>query len=254
MFIKENLLETSQLPTQWHAMPTYILLIMCTLLSYSELIGQASCVAPNTVNIFPSAPSIGNNGGTFTINASQIDDGSTGTLVGISFNANTFTSTTVIGNCVNFQPSNEVEVWLFVDNGGTQTSCSTMVDLVDNHAPVIECLGNNVYLDATTGEVTLTTAMIATAFENCNLASFDFDGGAPTFDCDDLGVGSITLKPQGTNSFKSSAMHTVTLIATDDTGNSSSTSCNFTLVDTVPPVARCIASLAFNLSDQNGII
>ena len=57
--------------------------------------------------------------------------------------------------------------------------------------------------------------------DNCAIASVTLDGTTGDYDCDSVGV------------------NTVTLIVTDVNGNSDSCTANVTVQDTVPPVALC---------------
>ena len=223
-----------------------ILIVACLILSYVSVSAQADCVAPNTVNIATTPPDAANgvNGGDFTIYPSNVDLASVGVIDGISLTEMGTPMMSISGNCSSFQDPaslNEVEVWLFVTNNGESSSCSTIVNLIDNAPPQILCNASpiNIALDAMEdGEVTITTDDVAQVFENCNLASFDFlSGQQTTFDCMSIGTQTVTLE------------------ASDVAGNSVTTqTCTITIVDQTPPVAMCVSTFNYFTSNPNGTL
>lgn len=105
------------------------------------------------------------------------------------------------------------------DVNGNVSTCTSNVNVEDNLAPTVICNSITVSTDAT-GNVTITAADIdGGSFDNCGLASLSI---TPTsFDCNDLGD------------------NTVTLTATDFSGNVSTCTATVTVEDNLPPTAIC---------------
>ena len=220
-------------------MKAYLLLIFVSIFAYGNVSGQAVCVPDLTHSVVSTGPnaSMGSNGGNFTVNAIDIDNGSTGSIVGVSFDPVLFPfgSQSATGNCSSYA-TNEVVVYLFAaDANGAITSCGTTVEIMDNSSPQILCFPNvQISLDAT-GSVTVTENMLAQTYENCNLTNFEIQGGDQTYTCVDVG-----------------SSPTVTLLATDDAGNSvTSMPCTFTIIDNTSPTAIC-KNTSYNTSSLLG--
>ena len=119
--------------------------------------------------------------------------------------------------CVNVGPNN---VTLAVtDNNGNVSTCTAIVTVEDNVAPVISCQDITVFLDAS-GNATITDADVdAGSSDACGIATSVIDVAA--FDCSMVGP------------------NTVTLTVTDVNGNVSMCTSVVTIVDTISPVAIC---------------
>ena len=132
------------------------------------------------------------------------------------------------------------------DGSGNTTTATTSVTVVDNIDPVITVVANpaDVVLDAT-GSGSITAAMVASATDNCTTAP-TITVTPTTVDCSDLGV------------------VTVTVIASDANGNTSTASVPLNVVDNAAPVitsaqgdttlAACEAQFnyAVNVTDNCG--
>jgi hypothetical protein len=132
------------------------------------------------------------------------------------------------------------------DGSGNTTIATTSVTVVDNIDPVITVVANpaDVVLDAT-GSGSITAAMVASATDNCTTAP-TITVTPTTVDCSDLGV------------------VTVTVIASDANGNTSTASVPLNVVDNAAPVitsaqgdttlAACEAQFnyAVNVTDNCG--
>ena len=132
------------------------------------------------------------------------------------------------------------------DGSGNTTTAITSVTVVDNIDPVITVVANpaDVVLDAT-GSGSITAAMVASATDNCTTAP-TITVTPTTVDCSDLGV------------------VTVTVIASDANGNTSTASVPLNVVDNAAPVitsaqgdttlAACEAQFnyAVNVTDNCG--
>lgn len=132
------------------------------------------------------------------------------------------------------------------DGSGNTTTSTTSITVVDNIDPVITVVANpaDVILDAT-GSGSITAAMVASATDNCTAAP-TITVTPTTVDCSDLGV------------------VTVTVIASDANGNTSTASVPLNVVDNAAPVitsaqgdttlAACEAQFnyAVNVTDNCG--
>lgn len=128
------------------------------------------------------------------------------------------------------------------DNLGNQSTCQFTVDLIDNIAPSITCIGNQqAFFDA-----------------NCMFQLPDYTGQASSIDNCDI-TPTITQSPTAGSIIGGTSV--ITLTAMDDNGNS--TSCTFNVVpyDNLAPSITCpsaqIAQLdgncEFGLSDFTGL-
>ncbi|MCF8276209.1 MAG: HYR domain-containing protein [Flavobacteriales bacterium] len=128
------------------------------------------------------------------------------------------------------------------DNLGNQSTCQFTVDLIDNIAPSITCIGNQqAFFDA-----------------NCMFQLPDYSGQASSIDNCDL-TPTITQSPTSGSMIGGTSV--ITLTAEDDNGNS--TSCTFSVApyDNLAPSITCpsaqVAQLdgncEFGLSDFTGL-
>ena len=165
----------------------------------------ANCAAPFTVQLDAN--------GMASITAADINNGSTDNC-GIA-------STTI--DITNFDCSNlgANTVTLTVNdvNGNTAT-CTTVVTVEDNLAPVANCAAPfTIQLDAN-GMASITVGDIENGSnDNCGVASTTID--ISDFDCSNVGP------------------NTVTLTATDSNGNSSTCTTIVTVEDNIPPTVTC---------------
>ena len=105
------------------------------------------------------------------------------------------------------------------DNFGNTSSCTATVTVENNVNPTVGCQDITVYLDAS-GNVTIDAEDVNSGSNaSCGLASLTVDPSA--FDCTNIGA------------------NTVTLTATDNSGNVSTCTAVVTVQDTVSPVAIC---------------
>ncbi|WP_206074001.1 HYR domain-containing protein [Marixanthomonas spongiae] len=177
----------------------------------------ANCVAPFTVQLDAN--------GEATISATDIDNGSSDAC-GIA-------STTI--DVTEFDCSNvgDNTVTLTVtDMNGNSSTCTTVVTVEDNVAPIANCVAPfTVQLDAN-GEASISATDIDNgSTDACGIASTTID--VTEFDCSNVGD------------------NTVTLTVTDVNGNSSTCTTTVTVEDNVAPVANCVAPFTVQL-DANG--
>ncbi|HAP64946.1 MAG TPA: hypothetical protein DCR93_37505, partial [Cytophagales bacterium] len=128
------------------------------------------------------------------------------------------------------------------DASGNTATTTAMVTVVDNLAPTVITKDVNLFLDES-GNATLTTAQVDDGtFDNCGVTTLSLD--KTDFTVSDLGE------------------QTVTLTATDASGNSASTTATVTVnefnyepVFTSSPVTAAVEEVAYNyvvtVSDQN---
>jgi gliding motility-associated-like protein len=158
--------------------------------------------------------------------ASNINDGSTDNCSSPSLSINGGLSTTV--TCANLG-SNSVTLTA-TDPSGNSSSCLTTVIVEDLTAPNASCNASvTVILDASSNG-TLTPAEVDLgSSDNCTLATLTLS--KTSFNC-----GDIPGNP-----------HTITMLATDQSGNLDSCTAQVSVLDTVDPVALCIPG-TLNLS------
>ncbi|HBC78163.1 MAG TPA: hypothetical protein DCZ51_06010 [Bacteroidales bacterium] len=150
--------------------------------------------------------------GTITISGSDVDGGSfdpDGTIANRSVSPNTF-------NCSQIGPNSVILT--VTDNEGLTSTCNATVTVEDRTPPVMICRNITLYLDAS-GKASVTAADINNgSADNCTIAPFIYLSRT-IFNCSDVG-----------------SPVNVTLIGTDDSGNSSSCSSQVTVLDTISPV------------------
>ncbi len=168
-------------------------------------------------------------GGSVSVNAAQIDGGSTDACGIASLLIDGVASVTY--DCTNVGDNNATLT--VIDNNGNSSTCNATITVVDDEDPVAVCAPFIAELDAS-GMVTVTGANIdGGSSDNCGIASLDVSPN--TFDCDD-----IATNP-----------HTVTLTVTDNSGNTDQCTTTVTVVDNLDPVVQCISNPTFEL-DASG--
>ncbi len=177
---------------------------------------RANAVCNNiTVNL--------NSGGTASITAGQVDNGSTADcgLASMSVTPSSFNCSNVGGNSVTLTVT-DVLGWV--------STCTSTVTIVGATSPMITGAASNVTVECNgSGN--------ATAFANW----LGNKGGATATDA--CG-GSWSNNSTGlSNGCGATGAELVTFTFTDPTGNSASTSATFRIVDTAPPVLTCPANI-----------
>lgn len=180
--------------------------------------------------------------GTATIAASDIDNGSTDSC-GIA----TLDIDQIFFSCANIG-SNNVTLTV-TDVNGNSSSCTAIVTVEDNIVPTISCQDITVQLDAS---------------GNANISVFDIDGGSSdacgiatssidisAFDCDDLGINSVTLTVSDLNGNVATCVANVTVQDVEDPV----IDCPGVLTETITPgtlytVPDFIASNVITASDN----
>ncbi|TNE50371.1 MAG: T9SS type A sorting domain-containing protein [Bacteroidetes bacterium] len=105
------------------------------------------------------------------------------------------------------------------DNNGNSSFCTATVTVADAIAPTAACTGLTVQLDVN-GSATISTSVIDNnSSDNCGVASLNLS--KTSFNCSDVGA------------------NTVTLTATDNSGNSSACTANVMVEDKVAPAPSC---------------
>ncbi len=151
--------------------------------------------------------------GNATITGADLDNGSTdncsGTLT-YTPSQSSFTCADIGANLVTLTVT---------DPGGNSSACSSTVTVIDSVTPTVVCQDITVYLDGA-GNASITSADVdGGSSDNC---------GTPTLGID---ISSFTCANIGPN--------TVTLTATDGSGNIGSCTAMVTIVDSVTPTAVC---------------
>ncbi len=152
-------------------------------------------------------------GGTATLTANDIDNGSTDNCSNLT---KTLSKTTF--NCSNVG-TNTVTLTV-TDAGGNSSSCTATVIVKDLTPPTAVCKNITAYLD-NTGKSVITPSMVDNgSSDNCG-GSIMLSLSKTTFDCTN----------RGTN--------TVILTVTDASGNSATCTSIVTIVDNIAPIATC---------------
>jgi N-acetylneuraminic acid mutarotase len=205
-----------------------------TLLVTDQSSNTATCTATVTVqdNIAPVAQCQNitvslNSGGTASITAAQIDNGSSDncTITSISVSPSTFNCTNIGANVVTL---------LVTDQSGNTAMCTATVTVQDNIAPVAQCQNITVSLGGS-GSVTVTPAQIDNgSSDNCSISGMMVTPN--TFTCANIGA------------------NTVTLLVTDISGNTTTCTATVTVLENTPPVAVCQnITVSLNSSGTAGI-
>jgi hypothetical protein len=153
-----------------------------------------------------------NSSGTITINANDVDNGSTDNIgiVNYSINNDTFDCNDIGTNSV---------ILTVTDATGNTDTCTSIVTVEDNTLPSVICQNITVQLDAS-GSVTITPNDIDNgSSDNCGIDTYALD--ILTFDCNNFGS------------------NTVTLIVLDVNGNSDDCTAIVTVEDTISPSVIC---------------
>src|SRR5690606_11070632 len=177
----------------------------------------ANCAAPFTVQLDAN--------GMASITAADVDNGSADNcaIASTSIDITDFTCADVGPNTVTLTVR---------DVNGNVSTCTTIVTVEDNVAPIANCAAPfTIQLDAN-GNASITVADIENgSTDACGIASTSID--LTDFTCADVGP------------------NTVTLTVTDVNGNVSTCTTIVTVEDTVAPVANCAAPFTIQL-DANG--
>ncbi|MCG2417592.1 HYR domain-containing protein, partial [Aequorivita sp. F47161] len=173
----------------------------------------ANCAAPFTIQLDAT--------GNATITAADIENGSTDNcgIATTTIDKSTFTCADVGPNTITLTVT---------DVNGNVSTCTTVVTVEDNVAPVANCAAPfTIQLDAT-GNASITVGDIdAGSTDACGIATTTIDKS--TFTCADVGP------------------NTITLTVTDVNGNVSTCTTVVTIEDNVAPVANCAAPFTIQL-------
>ncbi|NQX96257.1 MAG: HYR domain-containing protein [Flavobacteriales bacterium] len=178
--------------------------------------------------------------GNATIVAADINNGSSdncGTVT-LSASPTTFTCANLGSNSVNLTVT---------DGSGNSSMCTATVTVSDTIPPVINCLGNQTEI-----------ATLA-----CQITLADYTGVAGVFATDNCtALPQITQSPvAGTTISGAGTVQTVTLTATDASGNTANCTFDVTVVDNTNPTITCPGnqtasvngSCSFSLPDYTGL-
>ncbi|MCG2420552.1 hypothetical protein K8089_16135, partial [Aequorivita sp. F47161] len=173
----------------------------------------ANCAAPFTIQLDAT--------GNASITVGDIDAGSTDAcgIATTTIDKSTFTCADVGPNTITLTVT---------DVNGNVSTCTTVVTVEDNVAPIANCAAPfTIQLDAT-GNASITVGDIdAGSTDACGIATTTIDKS--TFTCADVGP------------------NTITLTVTDVNGNVSTCTTVVTVEDNVAPVANCAAPFTIQL-------
>ncbi|MBK5213415.1 MAG: HYR domain-containing protein [Flavobacteriaceae bacterium] len=177
----------------------------------------ANCAAPFTIQLDAN--------GNASITVADIENGSTDAcgIASTSIDIDTFDCSDVGDNTVTLTVT---------DVNGNVSTCTTIVTVEDNEAPVANCAAPfTIQLDAN-GNASITVADIDNgSTDACGIASTTID--ITDFDCSDVGP------------------NTVTLTVTDVNGNTSTCTTVVTVEDSIAPTIVCPANITANTDAGN---
>ena len=119
------------------------------------------------------------------------------------------------------------------DDHGNTSNCTATVTVVDNVAPSLTCKNATVQLNATGQGAILPSAIEDSATDACGIDADSRNASPNTFDCDDVGVVSVTLS------------------LADQNGNTGTCTANVTVQDNLAPSASCNSPIFLEL-DASG--
>ncbi len=161
-----------------------------------------------------------NVGGTASLVASQLDDGSTDNCTAPMFSLSQSNF-----DCTNI--GNNLVVFTVTDANGNSNICNTLITIEDHTPPAPVCKNTVVVLN-TAGLASITFADIDNGtIDECSLDTLLLD--KQNFTCLDIGA------------------NTVTMTAIDDSGNSATCSATVTVQDNIAPIANCVSSISLQL-------
>lgn len=175
----------------------------------------ANCVAPNSVTVFLDSTCFGSIPAASLNNNSQDNCSSS-----LTFRVNGLPNATFTAANLTTNPN---QVTLEVCDGSNNcTTCNTTVVVVDNIPPTMVCRPDTVQLDGNGNAVVIPNNVNGGSRDNCSTPSYTING-APVinFDCNNLGS------------------NTVTLVGTDQSGNSDSCVTTVFVEDVTAPNASC---------------
>ncbi len=123
-----------------------------------------------------------NGSGTVTINANDVDNGSTAPagLANLTVSPSNFTCANIGDNTVTLT---------IIDTNGDEASCTATVTVIDATPPVAVCKNITVLLNAAgTGSATV-AEINGGSTDNCGIASYSIDKS--TFNCSDINAGKV---------------------------------------------------------------
>lgn len=160
--------------------------------------------------------------GLVTIQANQLDQGSTDNCGITTYLINGQSSTTL--NCSNVGIN--TVTFLVLDQAGNADSCSATINVTDVTAPFVSCNSAISINLSSVGVATVTPMDINhNSSDNCSISTLLINGTSSiTYNCSDVGT------------------NVATLTVTDQSGNTSTCSSIINIIDTIPPIASCSIS------------
>ncbi|MBL0082820.1 MAG: HYR domain-containing protein [Saprospiraceae bacterium] len=152
--------------------------------------------------------------GNATVDAEDLDGGSTDACGGLTFDAAPESFT-----CANVGPN--IVALTVTDVNNNSATCFAIVTVIDTIDPVAVCMDTTLYLDVT-GNVTITAPELDGGSSDA-CGGLTFAASQTAFDCTDVAT----------------SPNAVVVTVTDVNGNTSTCTALVTVLDTVPPVAVC---------------
>ncbi len=108
---------------------------------------------------------------------------------------------------------------IVTDSNGNSASCSSPINILELHPPIVQCNDITLSLDATGVGSVSTSHVDNGSYDNCGIDSYILS--QENFDCSNLGSNSVSLE------------------VLDVSGNSSNCSVDINVIDNLPPTLNC---------------
>ena len=196
-----------------------------TLAVYDQSDNYSSCTAlvtpldnlPPTAKCTHTTLSLSANGLNPTIFLAGLTAGSSDNCAGIAPSSGGFTA-----SCNKLGP-NTVTITVSEFMGNLSSTCTSLITVIDPHAPKARCQSATVYLDAA-GIATVHASDVNNGSnDNCSIETMAVS--LSTFDCADMG-----------------SLHTATFTVTDPAGNTDDCTASVTVLDGINPSLSCPAN------------
>ncbi len=189
----------------------------------------ASCVNPNTVTVYLDSTCFG------SIPAARLNNNSQDNCSNsLTYRVNGLPNATFTAANLSTNPN---QVALEVCDGSNNCSiCNTSVVVADTIPPTMICRADTVQLDGNGNAVVIPSNVNNGSRDNCSVPSYTINGGPLlNFDCTDLGSNSVTL------------------VGTDQSGNSDSCITTVFVEDITAPNASCNGTVTVVLDQITSI-
>ena len=187
----------------------------------TEPIPSIACAVSGNVNNTATHCYYSVNGAEFNPDITTGNCGSGYTTSYTVSGATTLSGSTTLANAQLNNGANTI-TWTVTDINRHTNSCSFVVTVMDNEAPVAICQAVTVHLDGNGNGSVTTTDVDNGSHDNCGIVSRTVNNASSvSYTCSNLGANTVTLK------------------VTDAANNTATCSASISVVDNIAPVAHC---------------